>query len=215
MTIAGSIVSGLLLLPMVAGLMLTATVSGQLIAKISGLVIVPAGVYLLSTLNADSPVQLVCAYLALLGAGMGLLMQNLVLPVQNAFPRSEVGTATSANNFFREIGATVATAAVGALFAERLTGSLSGLALSLGGKGTDSLTPELVRSLPESVRDQVVHSYVDALLPIFAGLSVVALAALALAFFLPDRRLREDEPESETADAWALQIVAADRRSGA
>ncbi|MFI6742264.1 MDR family MFS transporter [Nonomuraea sp. NPDC050451] len=215
--------SGLLLLPMVAGLMLTATVSGQLIAKIgrykgfviSGLVIVPAGVYLLSTLNADSPVQLVCAYLALLGAGMGLLMQNLVLAVQNAFPRSEVGTATSANNFFREIGATVATAAVGALFAERLTGSLSDLAPSLGGTGTDSLTPALVRSLPESVRDQVVHSYVDALLPIFAGLSVVALAALALAFFLPDRGLREDEPESETADAEALQTVAADRRSGA
>ncbi|MET9245384.1 MFS transporter [Nonomuraea sp. NPDC003709] len=120
---------------------------------VSGLVIVPAGVYLLSTLNADSPVQLVCAYLALLGTGMGLLMQNLVLAVQNAFPRSEVGTATSANNFFREIAATIATAAVGALFAERLTGSLSGLAPSLGGTGTDSLTPALVRSLPESVHD--------------------------------------------------------------
>ncbi|MEV4360887.1 hypothetical protein [Nonomuraea sp. NPDC049625] len=63
---------------------------------------------------------------------------------------------------------------------------------SLGGTGTDSLTPALVRWLPVSDLGRVVHSSVDALLPIFAGPSVVALAALAFAFFLPDRRLREE-----------------------
>ncbi|MFE9812932.1 hypothetical protein [Streptomyces sp. NPDC005548] len=66
--------------------------------------------------------MLICSYVFLLGAGLGLAMQSLVLSVQNDFPRSDVGTATSVNNFFREVGATLGTA--GALFTHRLTDQL-------------------------------------------------------------------------------------------
>jgi EmrB/QacA subfamily drug resistance transporter len=203
-------VSGLLLIPMIAGLTLGATVSGQLIAKtghykgyiITGTAILPIGVYLMSTLDSGSPVQELCAYLGVLGLGIGLLIQNLLLAVQNALPQREVGTATSSNNFFREIGATVATAAVGAIFADRLTEKLSGMTADFGGAGSESLTPALVRSLPDAVRDQIVNAYADSLLPIFAGLAGVAIVALVLAIFLPNKKLQEDtESSSGTGEA--------------
>jgi len=197
--------SGLLLIPMVVGLTFTATVSGRMISKlgrykgfvIAGLVVIPAGVFLMSTLDADAPLALVCTYLAVLGLGMGLIIQNLTLAVQNAFPQKEVGTATSSNNFFREIGATVATAAVGAMFSDRLTASLSDLGAAMGGGSTESLTPALVKALPEAVHDQVVNAYTDALLPIFAGLAAVALIGLVLSFFLPNQQLRDDDHQEE------------------
>ena len=211
-------VSGLLLIPMIVGLVLTSTVSGQLVSRtghykgfiIAGAAIVPTGVWLFSTLTADSPVWLLCAYLGVTGAGVGLLMQNLLLAVQNALPQRDVGTATSSNNFFREIGATVATAAVGALFSDRLTTALSGLAGNLGGAGTESLTPALVKSLPEGVRDQIVNAYADSLLPIFAGVAGVALIALVLAIFLPNRKLKEDadaDPASSDDPAEADRVL--------
>ncbi|WP_330350361.1 MDR family MFS transporter [Streptomyces sp. NBC_00582] len=201
--------SGLLMIPMVGGLVLTSRISGLLISRfgrykgfvITGTAVIPVGIYLLSTLDPSSPVQLACVYLGILGLGVGLVMQNLLLAVQNAFGHSEVGTATSSNNFFREIGATVATATVGALFAGRITDALSGLGGSLAGSSTDSLTPALVHSLPDAIRDQVVNAYADSLLPIFTGLAAVALVALALAFFLPNRKLGIDEPVRQASDA--------------
>jgi len=192
--------SGLLLIPMVAGMMLTAIVSGGLVSKlgrykgfvVAGMVVMPIGIWLMSTLEASTPVWVLCAYLALLGAGMGLVMQNLVLAVQNAFPQKEVGTATSSNNFFREIGATMGVAVVGALFTNRLTDALAGIGTDFGGAGAESITPAIVRSLPAELRDQVVNAYADSLLPIFLGLVPVILAGTVLALFLPNRKLRED-----------------------
>lgn len=160
--------SGLLLLPMVIGLMSTSMISGQLISRtgrykiypILGSLPVTTTAVLLSTMCADTPVALLCGYTFLLGAGVGLVMQNLVLAVQDAFPPSDVGTATSANNFFREIGATIGTAVVGAAFAQRLTDQLSTRLSSsnfhaLG--DTNSLTPALVHSLPERLRASVAE----------------------------------------------------------
>jgi EmrB/QacA subfamily drug resistance transporter len=192
--------SGLLLIPMVAGMMLTAVTSGALVSKlgrykgfvVAGMAVMPVGVWLLSTLDPLTPVWVLCAYIALLGAGMGLVMQNLVLAVQNAFPQSEVGTATSSNNFFREIGATVGVAVVGAIFTNRLTDNLAPLASGLGGTGTESITPAIVRALPEAVRDQIIDAYADSLLPVFLGLVPVILVGTVLALFLPGRKLRED-----------------------
>nr|WP_255671876.1 MDR family MFS transporter [Glycomyces amatae] len=192
--------SGLLLIPMVAGMMLTATASGALVSKlgrykgfvIAGMAIMPVGIWLMSTLDPSSSVVLLCAYIALLGAGMGLVMQNLVLAVQNAFPQSEVGTATSSNNFFREIGATVGVAVVGAIFTDRLTDGLAGVGTDFGGAGAESITPAIVRSLPDALRGQVIDAYADALLPIFLGLVPVILVGTVLALFLPNQKLRDD-----------------------
>lgn len=132
------------------------------------------------------------------------MSQTLVLAVQNAFPAEDVGTATSANNFFREIGATVGTAAVGAVFTSRLTDQL-GTRLSSGGLRTvgdmDSLTPELVAALPTRVQDAVVAAYQHGLTPVFAYLVPLFLVGAVLAVVLPEKRLAGDDsrgPDGET-----------------
>jgi EmrB/QacA subfamily drug resistance transporter len=206
--------SGLLLIPMVAGIMLTASTSGVLVSKfgrykgfvIAGMAIMPIGVGLLSTLDPSSPVALLCIYIGLIGAGIGLIMQTLVLAVQNAFPQSEVGTATSSNNFFREIGATLGVAVVGAIFTNRLTDALAGIGTDFGGAGAESITPVIVRGLPEAVHDQIMTAYADALMPVFAGLVPVVLVGTVLALFLPNRKLGDysaDQPEKEPVTATA------------
>jgi predicted MFS family arabinose efflux permease len=120
--------SGLLLIPMVVGMMATALPSGRVMSStgrykifpIVGAVLVCVAALLMSTLDTETSLVLVCVYVFLLGAALGGTMQPLVLAVQNDFPASDVGTATSANNFFREIGSTLGTAAVGSVFAHRL-----------------------------------------------------------------------------------------------
>ncbi len=112
--------SGLLLIPMVVGIMSAAIPSGNAISRtgryrwypIAGVALVMLAALCMSTLTVDTIVALICVYVFILGAGLGLMMQTLVLAVQNDFPSSDVGTATSANNFFREIGATLGIAAV-------------------------------------------------------------------------------------------------------
>ena len=205
--------SGLLLIPMVAGIMATAIPSGQLISRtgrykvypIVGTVLVAAATFLLSTLGVDSSIVLVCLYVAVLGAGVGLLMQTLVLAVQNDFAATDVGTATSANNFFREIGATLGIAGVGAIFTSRLTDQLAarldaGAAQTVG--NTDALTPALVQSLPEAARNAVILSYHNAMTPVFRYLLPLFLIGLLLAFLLPEKELA-DEPLADAEDSAA------------
>ncbi|MEV0639395.1 MDR family MFS transporter [Streptomyces sp. NPDC050619] len=203
--------SGLLLLPMVAGMFFTAGPSARMMSTtgryktfpIVGTALVGVAAALMSTMDTATSLVLVCGYVFVLGAGLGLVMQPLVLAVQNDFPVSEVGTATAANNFFREIGATLATAAVGAVFTHRLTDRL---AERLGGgftgaaDDTDSLTPALVRSLPGKVQDAVVLAYQQALTPVFRYLVPVFALGLVLAFALPERKLSDGAGDGTDRD---------------
>jgi hypothetical protein len=130
-----------------------------------------------------------------LGAGLGLVMQPLVLAVQNDFPHTDVGTAISAHSFFREIGAILGIAAVGAVFTHRLTERLGGASAGAAGD-TQSLTPAMVRALPAEVRDTVILAYQNALTPVFRYLVPVFALGLVLAFLLPEKRLAgENHPE--------------------
>ncbi|MFF0011309.1 MDR family MFS transporter [Streptomyces sp. NPDC005374] len=192
--------SGLLLLPMVIGLTATSIPSAMMITRtgrykiypIIGSLLVTITAVLLSAMDVDTPVALVSGYTFLLGAGIGLVMQNLVLAVQNAFPTSEVGTATSSNNFFREIGATIGTAVVGAAFAQRLTDQLSTRLTSSSVRGlgdTNSLTPSLVHSLPERLQASVIDAYQQALTPIFGYVAALLAIGCVLAFLLPQKEL--------------------------
>ncbi|MDX3130562.1 MDR family MFS transporter [Streptomyces europaeiscabiei] len=197
--------SGWLLLPMVVGLMGASLPVGQRMNRtgryriypIAGSLVIAVTALMLSTIEVDTPLVLLCGYFFLIGVGIGLMSQTLVLAVQNAFPAEDVGTATSANNFFREIGATVGTAAVGAVFTSRLTDQL-GTRLSSGGLRTvgdmDSLTPELVAALPTRVQDAVVAAYQHALTPVFAYLVPLFLVGAVLAVVLPEKRLAGDDP---------------------
>jgi hypothetical protein len=137
-------------------------------------------------LDVGTPVVVVCLYVLGLGAGIGFLMQTLVLAVQNDFPATDVGTATSANNFFREIGATLGSAVVGTIFTSRLTDSLSGTGTA---GDVDSLTPAMVHALPRDLRDTVVNAYQHALVPVFGYLVPVFAVGLVLAFLLPEKKL--------------------------
>jgi len=202
--------SGLLLIPMVVGIMATAIPSGQAISRtgrykifpIIGTVLVGAAALLMSTLDVDSSVVLVCCYVAVLGAGIGMMMQTLVLAVQNDFPAAEVGTATSANNFFREIGATLGIAAVGAVFTDRLTDQLTtrldaGAAQIVG--DTNSLTPAQVHALPQAAQDAVVASYQHALTPIFGYMVILFAVGLVLAVLLPEKVIAADTSAEQEA----------------
>ncbi|WP_257234184.1 MDR family MFS transporter [Streptomyces sp. JV178] len=211
--------SGLLLIPMVVGIMGTVIPSGQLISRtgrykiypILGTAVVGVAVLLMSTLDTGTSIVVICGYLFLLGAGVGLIMQNLVLAVQNAFPASDVGTATSANNFFREIGATLGTAAVGAVFTHRLTDQLDSRLSAADTKvlgSTDSLTPALVQALPDRVQDTVVLAYQQALTPVFRYLVPLFALGLVLAFLLPEKKLAggddHDAAAASSADDTAV-----------
>ncbi|MFJ4624535.1 MDR family MFS transporter [Streptomyces sp. NPDC088812] len=199
--------AGLLMMPMVVGIMSTAIPSGALISKtgryraypIAGSVITGIAVFLMSTLDVDDSIVLVCAYVFLMGAGVGLLMQTLVLAVQNDFPATEVGTATSSNNFFREIGATLGTAAVGSVFASRLTDQLAATlpgdaTASVG--GSESLTPALVHALPAETQSLVIDAYQHALTPVFLYLTPVFVVGLVLALILPEKPLADTQPDA-------------------
>jgi EmrB/QacA subfamily drug resistance transporter len=192
--------SGLLMIPMMAALLLASIGSGQLVSKtgrykwmpIAGALLVAGALVLLSTLAPDTPLWLLCLYIAVMGLGLGLNMQILVLTVQNSFPLREVGTATASNNFFRQIGATLGSAVVGSLFASRLsallTERLPAAATDAAG-GSESLTPAAVSGLPEGIKDLVVASYNDALTPIFLWIMPLVLVATVLFLFIHEKPL--------------------------
>jgi len=186
--------AGFLMIPMMGAMLVTSVVAGQLVSRtgrykwlpLTGSFVIATGLALLSTMTPDLPIWILCSYLAIMGLGLGMNMQILVLIVQNTFPNSQVGTATSSNNYFRQIGASIGTAVVGSLFVARLTDLLTTRlpAAAAGATGdTNSLTPAAVRDLPDEVREIIVGAYNDALAPVFLYMvPLVLISAILLAF---------------------------------
>jgi EmrB/QacA subfamily drug resistance transporter len=201
--------AGLRMLPMMAGLLAAAVWSGQRISAtgtykrfpIAGMALGAAGLALLSRLGADTPYPLTSSYLLVLGVGIGLSMQVIVLAVQNDAPPGDLGAATSATNFLRQLGGSFGTAAFGAVFASRLSEQLAarlpaGAGARLPAAGIDAITPALVHTLPPPVRAGFIGAYVHALAPAFSYLVPLALMAFALAWLLPELPLRSSQPGS-------------------
>lgn len=205
--------AGLMLICMMVGLMGTSIVVGQLVSRhgrykwfpIVGLLIVAVGMVLLSTLKADSSLVTVGLFMFVFGFGIGCAMQILVLIVQNSFPLRMVGTATAANNFFRQIGGSLGAALVGGLFVDnmgdRMAENLPPALASLGeagrplaekfAEGTSHLTPGMVDQLPDAVRTAIQVSYNDALTPIFFMLMPVAIICSAILIAVREDKLSE------------------------
>ena len=206
--------AGLLMIPMMGALLAASVVSGSLVSKtgrykwmpIAGSAILAVALVLMGLVHADTAVWHICLNLGLLGLGLGLNMQILVLIVQNSFPARQVGTATAANNFFRQIGATLGSAVVGSLFASRLVGFLTERlpadAVAATGGG-NSLTPEMVHGLPEAIQTQIVESYNEALMPLFAFMVPLALAAAVLCLFIKEKPLATSLEPDVTPEALA------------
>ncbi|MFD5264982.1 MFS transporter [Streptomyces sp. NPDC058335] len=206
--------SGLLMLPMMGGIVVTSVVSGQLITHTGRYRIYPVlggalavlGMWLLSRLETDTPRLHHSLWMAVLGAGIGLVMPVLVLAVQNSVRPADLGTATSAHNYFRQIGGSVGAAIFGTLFANRLADSLRERLPEGTGAGLpdpESITPQLVHTLPPALRDAYIGAYADAMPRIFLYLVPVLVLGLVLAFFLKEKPLvshhaTETEPASVT-----------------
>ncbi|RBL85236.1 MFS transporter, partial [Streptomyces cavourensis] len=135
--------------------------------------------------------------------GIGLVMSVLVLAVQNSVRPADLGTATSANNYFRQIGGSVGAAVFGTLFAGRLSDSL-GVRLPTGVElpPPESITPQLVHAMEPALRDAYIQAYVDAMPRIFLYLVPVLVLGLILAFFLKEKPLvSHHSPEAATEPA--------------
>ncbi|MFJ9125693.1 MFS transporter [Streptomyces sp. NPDC102340] len=213
--------SGLLMLPMMGGVVVASIVSGQLISHtgryklypILGGALSTAGMYLLSRLEVDTPRLEYSVYMAVLGAGIGLIMPVLVLAVQNSVRASDLGTATSANNYFRQIGGSVGAAIFGTLFADRLADSLADRVIG-GGRLPDaeSITPQLVHAMPAALRTPYIEAYADAMPRIFLYLVPVLVLGLLLAFFLKETPLLSSSAGSVGSEAHV--IPAQERATG-
>lgn len=190
--------SGLLMIPMMVGLMGTSIFSGIAISKtgrykiypILGTIITGIAMVSMTTLSASTPIWLICVFLFVFGAGLGLIMQVVVLVVQNAVPAGEIGTATSTNNYFREVGASLGTAVFGTIFTTRLTENLLGVFAGAGAspeaasEAASTIDPSTLSSLPDEVREGIVTAYADALAPVFWYLVPFIVLALLLSLFL-------------------------------
>lgn len=191
--------AGLLMIPMMASLMTTSVIVGNLVSRtgrtkwfpVVGTLILTVGVAMLSTTTIDTPVYLICIALGVMGIGLGSSMQVLTLVVQNSFPHKMVGTATAGNNYFRQVGGSVGSAVVGSIFATRLATFVTERVPSGSGNpdGASSLTPDLVKSFPDEIRIPIVESYNEALMPIFVFMIPVAIVAAIVLLFVKEEPL--------------------------
>ncbi|MGK2881099.1 MAG: MDR family MFS transporter [Mycobacterium sp.] len=214
--------AGLLMVPMMGALLGSSILSGQYVSRtgrykalpIGGFGFIAAGLLLLSTVTVGTTEPQLCQYMAVMGVGLGATMQLLVLIVQNSFPVTQVGTATAANNYFRQIGATLGSAVVGSVFASRLTDLLAqrlpGGLDTAGGSG--SLTPGLVQHLPDPVRLPIISSYSEALTPIFAWIAPLAVLAAVLLCFIVAKPLATTVDGDGTPDVDSGSDTAAKHR---
>lgn len=197
--------SGLLMLPMMAGLIGTSIGSGIAITRtgkykifpIVGTLVTGAAMVAMTTLAADTPIWLICIYLFVFGAGLGLIMQVVVLVTQNSVDAAMIGTATSTNNYFREVGASLGVAVFGTIFTTRLTDNLTAVFAGAGASAADAenatatLDPQTLSQLPDALRDGVVTAYADALAPVFWYLLPFIGLAFLLSLFLKQIKLSD------------------------
>ena len=185
-------VSGLVLVPGAAAMFAGSLVSGWLVSRtgryriypVVGSLLAAAGMAVLGAVPAGASVWWFGVGVFVLQLGVGMFLQLSVLIIQNALPARMLGTATSTNNFFREIGVSIGNTVVGVLFTGRLTASL--LSMGMSEDAAASITPAVLRDLDGTTRAAVVGAYQHALAPVLLGLvPVLLVAAVAALAFKP------------------------------
>ncbi|MFE6785107.1 DHA2 family efflux MFS transporter permease subunit [Streptomyces sp. NPDC057680] len=200
--------SGVHMLPMVAAILITSTVTGQIVSRtgrwkvfpIAGTAVTCLGLLLLHRLTENSSTAEMSVYFFVFGVGLGLVMQVLVLVVQNAVPYADLGVATSGATFFRSIGASFGVAVFGTIFTTRLTHSLDDVFAAATASGQDvppgigpeqlAADPRTVTALPADLRPEVLHAYATSIADVFLYAAPVVLAAFLVALFLKEDKLR-------------------------
>ncbi len=205
--------AGLLTLPMIAGNLIGSVVSGQLISRtgkwkrylVAGSILLIGGLGLTGTIDHTTELWLTGLYTAVLGLGLGLLMQNLVLAVQNTVRARDIGTASASVAFFRSVGGAIGVSVLGAVLGNRVkelaTEGLAAAGIPAAGGAGASMD---LRGLPPQVREIMRAAYGDATAEIFlisAAIGVVALVAVLFIKEKPLRRTVDLQPEATAAAA--------------
>ncbi|MGX1560362.1 MFS transporter [Streptomyces sp. NPDC055506] len=212
--------SGVMTIPMIAGLFVSSTVSGQVITRtgrwkgwlVAGGVLVTAGLGLLSTIRYDTEYWHIAIFMALMGLGIGMMMQNLVLCTQNQVEPGDLGAASSTVTFFRSLGGAVGVSALGAVLGNKITDYVKdgladlgpkGAALGHAGTGGGGI-PDL-DAMPAPLRTVVESAYGHGVADVFLYSAPMALLALLVALFIKEVPLKTKgalaqaaEPEAQT-----------------
>ncbi|WFE23147.1 MDR family MFS transporter [Solwaraspora sp. WMMD937] len=215
--------SGLLMLPMMAGIIVTSVAAGRAMTRygrykwfpVAGSGALVAGGLLFTQLEVTSPLWQAFLVMVAVGVGLGLSMQSLVLAVQNAIPLRDLGAGTSTVTFFRTLGGSFGVAILGAVLNARLTGELADRMpaaiaqlppeqaadiAAAGGAEISIDQPAVILALPDPVRDAIQYAFVESLHTVFLVTGMVAVVAVLITLVLPDRELR-GEVESQTTSA--------------
>jgi MFS family permease len=186
--------SGLLMLPMMVGIIGSSIVAGRVISAIgrykwfpvAGTVTMAAGLALFVTLEVDTPLWQAFLFMLIMGIGLGLAMQPLVLAVQSKLELRDMGAGTSTATFSRSLGGALGVAVLGALMNNRLATELPA---APGGGAMSVNEPSKILALPEPVRQMIQEGFVTALHPLFLTAALVTLVAVVLSLFMPDIEL--------------------------
>ncbi|WP_459112862.1 MFS transporter [Streptomyces malaysiensis] len=208
--------SGVMTIPMIGGLFVSSTVSGQVITKtgrwkawlVMGGVLVTAGLGLLGTIRYDTPYWHMAIYMALMGLGVGMMMQNLVLASQNQVAPQDLGAASAVVTFFRSLGGAVGVSALGAVLANRVTHyvkdgltDLGPKGAALGHAGTGGGAIPNVKTLPEPLRTIMESAYGHGVADVFLFAAPAALLALLLTLFIKEVALKTSSGSQQAAAA--------------
>ena len=198
--------SGLRMVPLMGGTLLTSILSGQLVSRtgkyklfpIIGTAMVVIALLLISTMTAQTGTLVVSSYMLLLGLGLGFVMQVLIIAVQNAVDYRDLGVATSNAILFRFIGGSLGTAVLGAVLATQLHANVQRL---LPGTGAlDSISPQALAGLSPALRGAYTEAFVASLSTAFLFAAAIAFFGLLVALLLPQRQLRETIAAAAEAD---------------
>ena len=197
--------SGILILPLMAGLMVTSVLSGRIITRtgrykifpMTGTLLIALGLYLLSTMNLSTNRLQSSVYMLVLGSGMGLIIQVMILAVQNSVEHSDLGTATATESFVRSMGSSFGVAIFGAIMNNRLAYNLPQLlpgdlspAMSKMAKSVTA-SPAQLRALPPPVAHAILESIARSTHVVFLAAAPLALLAFLLSLLLKESPLRE------------------------
>jgi EmrB/QacA subfamily drug resistance transporter len=206
--------SGLQLLPLMGGLLITSIASGQVITRtgrykpfpIAGTAVMTLGLYLLSSMDPASGRLSISLFMFVLGLGLGMVMQVLVLAVQNAVDYADLGVATSGATLFRSIGGSLGTAILGAIFSNRLSTELSSVLPASALKGPNAasqVNPKEIARLPSHLRSGYLHAFTNSLSTVFLVAAAIAIVAFLLSWFIRELPLRETVASADIGDTFA------------
>jgi len=191
--------SGLQLVPMMAGMLVTSISAGQMISRygkykwfpVVGMAVMSLGLFLLSRMTAHTTRTEASMYMLVLGLGMGLVMQVLIIAVQNAVDYVDLGVATSGATLFRLVGGSVGTAALGAIFSARLASVLARtMPAGAGASPSSGMNLQVMASMSPEARAVYANAFAAATDTVFLIASVIALVGFVLALLLPEKPLR-------------------------